>query len=620
MHIHADVSEHGDKVLATVGSDEVFSIEQLDEIKKVFRYAASGARFNFSKSQWSYDYSAGSVIGISAAATQLGATITKTPAFEVLEKRVTELDAKEESVRRLVQLYMDDRTKVLPPYVTSPDTPPWPHQRISYHWAMNVPYLYIAHKPGLGKTRTAADAARGFYDFQHIAPMTHVQVPTKHGPVWGIKGGVLILCPKVVMNTWKTELMLYQGIRGTIIKGSSDMKHRKALELSWAHVCTYGSLEYLQHNSYDLIIADEGHTLANEETELYQYALELGQRAKRRIIMSGTPVRNRMPSMWAQYYWLDGGRCLGSNKKHFLDKYFDTNTRPPTAKEGAEDAIIAATARITYYLRKEDALPDMPKKLPPQAVYVTMTKDQKIYYERVRAEAIAEIQAGKVSTINEHAKIIKLFQICQGWVKTDDGSIINFTSAKLDALRDMLTGDGDLADRKVVVWCRFRHDIDVVSGMLTKNRVPHLRLDGDTSAKNRDLIIDTWNIDYRYRVFIGTIQMGIGINLPAINCVRPTRNGMEPYRCSATVYYGTDYSPVNLEQSADRTHRGNQVEECLYRYILCSDLNEDDPAKQTQTADVRVYQVVQAKMGLATKAFELGPDYYRKLILDDHVQ
>jgi hypothetical protein len=624
MHIHADVSEHGDKVLATVAADEQFSIEQLDDIKKIFRYAASGARFNFSKSQWSYDYSAGSVLGIVQAAVTLGATISKSPAFEVLEKRITELDAKEESVRRLVQLYMDDKTKQLPSYLTSTEKPPWNHQRISFHWMMNVFYLYLAHKPGLGKTRTAADATRGLYDFGHVTQMTHVQVvPTKQGPVWGTKGGVLILCPKVVLGTWQAELMQYQGIQGTVIRGDSEMKRRRALQLSWAHICTYGSMKYLLNNTYDLIVADEGHVLANDETELYQIAFELGQRAKRRAIMSGTPIRNRMPSIWSQYYWLDGGRCLGSNKKAFMEKYFDTSCRPPEPKEGAEDAIIAATSRITYYLRKEDALPDMPKKLPPQAVYVTMTQDQKVYYERVRLEALAEIQAGRVTTINENVKLIKLFQICQGWVKTDDGSILNFTSAKLDALKDMVTGDGDLADRKVVVWCRFKHDVEIVCSMLNKQRVPHLSLTGDTSDRVRDQIAGpkgVWNLDYRYRVFVGMIQMGIGINLHAKDCLRPTRQGMEPYRCSATIYYGTDYSPVSLEQSSDRTHRGDQVEECLYRYILCSDLNEDDPMKQTQTADVKVYKIVQSKMALADKAFYEGPNHYKHLIQDDLVQ
>jgi len=147
--------------------------------------------------------------------------------------------------------------------------------------------------------------------------------------------------------------------------------------------------------------------------------------------------------------------------------------------------------------------------------------------------------------------------------------------------------------------------------------VPHLRIDGDTSSSQRDQIKNVWNVDYRYRVFIGTIQMGIGINLHALDCVRPVRNGVEPYRCSATVYYGTDYSPVNLEQSEDRTHRGDQVEDCLYRYILCSDLNEDDPMNQTQTVDVRVYKIVQDKLKLAVKAFDGGSNHYKHLIMDD---
>jgi hypothetical protein len=94
--------------------------------------------------------------------------------------------------------------------------------------------------------------------------------------------------------------------------------------------------------------------------------------------------------------------------------------------------------------------------------------------------------------------------------------------------------------------------------------------------------------------------------------VRPTAKGtLAPYRCSATVYYALDWSSVNLEQSMDRTHRGDQAESCLYRFILCADLEGG-----TEPADVKMFKHVQSKMALGDRAFNVGAQSLVDLVAD----
>jgi hypothetical protein len=585
------------------------SIDRMAEIRQALKHAAPGGKYKPAINQWWYKPTPATALSLREVIGILQEPLEEHESVAALAQSATDIGVKEAALRQAIAAIIADPAKTLPPYRTVDIPAPWRHQQAAWHWGVRVPEcLYLAHKPGTGKTRSGADILRGYLEVGTIRTMRfECDVTARIGRT---VGGTLIVCPKVVVGNWMTELFRFQQFRSIAISGGSAQKRQRAWSIADAHICSYGSLKYVVNNMYDVVICDEAHSLADEESTRSALMMDIGANARRRIALSGTPISNMLPSLWSQYYWLDCGRSLGTSKKAYLDRYFDLEGRKYVAKPGAEDAIIAKVARITHYVRKEDALPDMPAKMPPQPVYVQMTDDQRTYYQRVRKEIVADIQEGTVTAFNENLKKLRLFQICQGFVTADDGHVIDFGNAKVDALKDMLTGDGDLTDRKVIVWCRFTHDIERVSAMLMRERVPHLILNGDT--KDRDGVIHAWNNDYRYRVFVGMIQMGIGINLHAPLCVRPTAKGtLAPYRCSATVYYALDWSSVNLEQSMDRTHRGDQAESCLYRFILCADLEG-----ATEPVDVKMFKRVQSKVALGDRAFNVGAQSLADLVAD----
>jgi hypothetical protein len=74
--------------------------------------------------------------------------------------------------------------------------------------------------------------------------------------------------------------------------------------------------------------------------------------------------------------------------------------------------------------------------------------------------------------------------------------------------------------------------------MLTKHKVEHRVLHGDVTETHREDLKAEWNSDHRVRVLVGMIQMGIGLNLHAPNCVN---DAGQPARCSTTVFYGLDW-------------------------------------------------------------------------------
>src|SRR5690606_23388576 len=123
---------------------------------------------------------------------------------------------------------------------------PLRHQQIAYHWASRVSGLLLAHDPGCGKTRSAIDASRGWYDAGVVRPMQQVWLPSQHR--WGVRGGVLIVCPNQMQGTWKKEFAQWQGMVGLEITGAGRKKklHKSGM-LAHAHIINYESLNIVIH-------------------------------------------------------------------------------------------------------------------------------------------------------------------------------------------------------------------------------------------------------------------------------------------------------------------------------------------------------------------------------------
>lgn len=472
-----------------------------------------------------------------------------------------------------------------------------------------------------GKTRIGSDVIRGKHELGQIRAPEHFALPDRYSSAikdkvlatrWAIRGGVLIVCPRVVIGEWVEQLQRWQNIKAVAIVGDADRKRYRAGLKAWVHVCSYDSLESVEGNEYDGIIGDELHYIANEDSNRWTRMNELRQHASWVMGMSGTPISNMLPSLWAQYFWLDGGRTLGPTYEAYRRKYFTQNGRKLDENDTAETRISQAISRVTMFMTLQQAFPDRDMQKIQQVIKIPMTSEQVKYYEMVRKESAADIIAGRVTMTEVTTRLLKLLQITQGFVLDDDKVVQQFSSAKLKALEDMLTGSGDLTDKRTIVWCRFKHDLKMVSDMLTRKNIKHVKLNGDMSDKEKEAMKQSWNNDHTNRVLVGMIQMGIGINLHAPTCVDDKG---KPARCSTTVFFGYDWRVTQLEQAMDRVYRGDQVETCLYRYLLSDDLDTaDENGEPMKPIDVRIYESLQDKLNQVTRVNEESIDYIRRLL------
>lgn len=569
------------------------------------------------KSSWVFPFLPASVYALEEAARLLSLQLKLDPELERVRVAVKGENEKEEQIRKLLQAYIDDHTLPTATFTSQTHPPPYWHQKLAYHWMMRVRVLYLMHKMGTGKTRSGSDIIRGKLEDGTIHEPEQFYVEQSPSVIdankilpaqWCVRGGVLIVCPAPVIGEWSAQLWRWQGIQPLPITGTPEDKRYRAGSAALVHVCSYDSLEVVERNVYHLIIADEAHFIANQDSNRFQRLLHLRRKAKSALALSGTSQSNGLESYWAQFFFLDGGRTLGPTmatyKRNFLSRKDREDGLTP------DQAVARAISRIAWPLTMLEAFPDKAQKIN-KVIHVPMTKEQAEYYEKIRSAAEADILTGKVSLVESMTRLTKLLQVTQGFVLDNDRVVQQFSSAKLLALEQMLKHNGDLDGKRVIVWCAFRAEVPMLEALCKKLKIKYLTLQGGITTKQRDWIKETWNNDASFTVLIGNVSMGIGLNLHAPTCVDAEG---KPARCSTTVFYNVTWKVTVLEQAMDRIYRSDQVETCLYVYLLSQDLYDGKDRKPIKTMDVKVYELLMHKLESAAEINDTSVKYVRSLL------
>ena len=101
------------------------------------------------------------------------------------------------------------------------------------------------------------------------------------------------------------------------------------------------------------------------------------------------------------------------------------------------DELEARLKMFSYRCRKKDCL-DLPDKLYSQR-YIDLTEEQKKVYVDLKKKALAVVKDETISYANKLTEVLRLHQVVNGFVKTDEGNIKAFkTNPKLKELMSIL--------------------------------------------------------------------------------------------------------------------------------------------------------------------------------------
>ena len=440
-------------------------------------------------------------------------------------------------------------------------------------------------KPGLGKTATAIQIARYKIQFDKV-------------------NRVLVVCPSNVMYNWLSEIEHWSEYKGLVLHGTHDerielIKSIKKLDKDYKFfIINYEALhpfqEYLLQNSFQMVIFDESSRyIRNLSAKRTVMSIVLADRAKHKLILTGTPIANSPLDLWTQVRVLDGGDMLGWSFYHFRRKYFypikiGKRWNKWIIRDQYKDYFKDVVQKIGMVVDKTEL--DLPKQLKHE---ILIEPDEGFYrdYKKLRSEIEVELEtsqgASTVEITHVLSLIIKLRQFTAGFIKDDNDEFVRLKDTpKLDMAVekiDEIVNSGS----SVVVWCVYRKSIEMIGDELDKKGIKYITLTGKDQGQKKYQKWRKFQKSKNIKVFIGQIQMGLGIEL------FKEKDIADAYQY--TIFYELDWIPDSLEQSMDRIHRLGQTATCIYYFLIVKD-----------TIDEKIYNTVISKKSVADEIVRRG--------------
>jgi DNA excision repair protein ERCC-6 len=366
--------------------------------------------------------------------------------------------------------------------------------------------------------------------------------------------------------------------RGTQAKGYKSAKRIVDRVIRDGHVLvtTYSGLqtyaELLIPTDWGYAVLDEGHKIRNPNTSITIYCKEL--RTHNRIILSGTPMQNNLTELWSLFDFVFPMR-LGTlvNFKSQFEIPIKQGGYASASNLQVETAMkCAETLKNTiapYLLQrfKVDVAADLPKK-SERVLFCKLTKLQRDAYEWfLSSEDMKSIMNGKRQALYgvdilrkicnhpdlvEHKTLSKKSSYAYG-----EGS----KSGKMQVVKGLL----EIWKRhghKTLLFAQHRIMLDILELFIAKMPgFKFLRMDGNTSIKDRQTLVDRFNTDPDLHVFLLTTKVGgLGVNLTGANRV---------------IIYDPDWNPSTDMQARERAWRLGQKREVeIYRLMTAGTIEE----------------------------------------------
>jgi hypothetical protein len=309
----------------------------------------------------------------------------------------------------------------------------------------------------------------------------------------------------------------------------------------------------------DLVVLDESHKVKRAGGVTSQLAWRSVRRMRGArsdgqpyvILASGTPNPKGWQDLFAQFRVLDDS-IFGTAKSTFEDRhciYGEGNRRYTVIGYRRIPELKRKVRAHSFAISEEKAFPDMPAQLW-QNVPVTLPQEARRIYEDMAEDMVAEIQAGQlIEAANAGARRVRLLQITGGFT-TDGTQIHGAKGAMLEAILDDLRSK----EERVVVYARFRPEIDYISAILEKVGLRGEQITGSTRRQDRRLIRREFNTG---RLEVLAIQVAAGseaIDLAA--------------RCHEMVYYSLPDGWLYYWQGTRRVRGPKQKHATRYRHII----------------------------------------------------
>lgn len=422
----------------------------------------------------------------------------------------------------------------------------------------------LADEMGLGKT------------IQTIALITHLMEKKK------VNGPFLIIVPLSTLSNWVLEFEKWSPtVMVVSYKGSpvgrrtiqSQMRATKFNVLLTTYEYVIKDKGVLAKLPWKYMIIDEGHRMKNHHCKLTQ-VLNTHYLAPHRLLLTGTPLQNKLPELWALLNFLLPSIFKScSTFEQWFNAPFATTGEKVELNEEETILIIRRLHKVLRPFLLRRLKKEVESQLPDKVEYIIkcdMSGLQRVLYKHMQSKGVLLTDGsekgnkGKGGAKALMNTIVQLRKLCNHPFMFQNieekycdhlglgcgvisGPDVFRASGKFELL-DRILPKLKATNHRVLLFCQMTQCMTILEDFLGYRGFLYLRLDGTTKAEDRGELLKKFNCKgSEFFVFLlSTRAGGLGLNLQSADTV---------------VIFDSDWNPHQDLQAQDRAHRIGQKNE-----------------------------------------------------------
>ena len=468
-------------------------------------------------------------------------------------------------------------------------TTPFAHQWQVLENSWTARFFALFMEMGTGKTKIALDTMSLLYDSKEI-------------------DACFIVAPKGVYDNWiKQEIPTHVSIKHKILRWAPN--HSKKYKTEANEFFKYNGPElkifvmnveafsqgkaneiaqlFLRRHPKNLTIIDESTTIKNRKAQRSKNIIALNKLSKYRRILTGSPITKSPMDLFSQCAFLSKDALGFSSYYAFRGRYSIVAHRMLGPKTFTEitgykklDELTDKLEKFSSRILKSECL-DLPEKIYLRRD-VILSQEQARAYTQMHKLALAKLDNGELATTaSVLTQIMRLQQICCGFLQPDEGDLKVFPNKRLDSLMEII----EETQGEAIIWATYTFDIKNIAKVLRAKfgASAVATYYGETPQDERQEIVTKFqdpNSDLLF--FVGQPKTGgYGITLTA---------------ASTVIYYSNSYDLEIRLQSEDRAHRIGQKKAVTYIDLV-----------SPGTIDEKILSALRSKINLASIVLNEDP-------------
>lgn len=377
------------------------------------------------------------------------------------------------------------------------------------------------------------------------------------------KTHLVVIAPNRVHKQWKTEAVKFYGddkfLDTFYFEQIRTDKGKQALkDVLFAKDC--------------ILVIDESHRIKNHQTKTFKICLAAGKVAKRRLIMTGSPIANSPADVWSQFCFLFGKDIMESYTD-FCNEYIEfLPSHHPMVRNLPGRPRIPARDKQGKVITKN--LDDLKQRIAavstqvsaaecrdiPEVTFTTveckLAPELRTAYKSMEAEMMMTIRDELITADNVISMLTRLSMLTSGIATAEMGTVFE-NPKKAELLSILKTHESVPA----IVWTRWKDEYRETLDMLMSNGFKVTSDPAEFQEGDAEIFLSS------------PAQGGTGLNLT---------------KAKLQIWVSRSWSSIERTQALARNNRAGQDANHLHVYDLVAE----------NTIDQRILQALHDKEDL----------------------